>query len=231
MMMHKKLQKILAIALMTSFFSTSFLMGVSEAAPARHAGGQRPPQTQQVRPVHKSSSGHQARPVMHRSNPGHHGPAVRKNIPKQQGSGMHRSTQHHKAQPVMHKSGPAHHGPAVHKNIPKQQGSGMHRSTQHHKAQPMMHKSGPVHHGPAIHKAPHHKGQPMMHRGGTIHHRGPVVVQRHHPAPPPHHHHHNDHRSMHTGDWIGALVVGGIIGAIIANNSHHTNTTEYVSAE
>ena len=47
MMMHKKLQKILAIALMTSFFSTSFIMGVSEAAPARHAGGQRPPQTQQ----------------------------------------------------------------------------------------------------------------------------------------------------------------------------------------
>ena len=115
MMMHKKLQKILAIALMTSFFSTSFIMGVSEAAPARHAGGQRPAQTQQVRPVHKSSSGHQARPAMHRSNPGHQGPAVHKNIPKQQGSGMHRSTQHHKAQPVMHKSGPAHHGPAVHK--------------------------------------------------------------------------------------------------------------------
>ena len=196
MMMHKKLQKLLAIALMTSFFSTSFLMGVSEAAPARHAGGQRPPQTQQVRPVHKSSSGHQARPTMHRSNPGHHGPAVRKNIPKQQGSGMHRSTQHHKAQPMMHKSGPAHHGPSVH-------------------------------------KAPHHKAQPMMHRGGTIHHRGPVVVQRHHPAPPPpHHHHHNDHRSMHTGDWIGALVVGGIIGAIIANNSHHkADNTEYVYAD
>ena len=117
MMMHKKLQKILAIALMTSFFSTSFLMGVSEAAPARHAGGQRPPQTQQVRPVHKSSSGHQARPAMHRSNPGHHGPAVRKNIPKQQGSGMHRSTQHHKAQPVMHKSGPAHHGSITRRNL------------------------------------------------------------------------------------------------------------------
>ena len=193
---------------MTSFFSTSFLMGVSEAAPARHAGGQRPPQTQQVRPVHKSSSGHQARPAMHRSNPGHHGPAVRKNIPKQQGSGIHRSTQHHKAQPMMHKSGPAHHGPAVH-------------------------KGGPVHHGPAIHKAPHHKGQPMMHRGGTIHHRGPVVVQRHHPAPPPPpHHHHNDHRSMHSGDWIGALLVGGIIGAIIANNSHHkADTVEYVYAD
>ena len=196
MMMHKKLQKVLAVALMTSFFSTSFIMGVSEAAPARHAGGQRPAQTQQIRPVHKSSSGHQARPAMHRSNPGHHGPAVRKNIPKQQGSGMHRSTQHHKAQPMMHKSGPAHHGPSVH-------------------------------------KAPHHKAQPMMHRGGTIHHRGPVVVQRHHPAPPPPpRHHHNDHRSMHSGDWIGALLVGGIIGAIIANNSHHkADTVEYVYAD
>ena len=195
MMMHKKLQKVLAVALMTSFFSTSFIMGVSEAAPARHAGGQRPAQTQQVRPVHKSSPGHQARPVMHKSNP-------------------------------------AHHGPTVHKNIPKHQGSGMHRSTPHHKAQPMMHKSGPAHHGPAVHKAPHHKGQPMMHRSGTIHHRGPVVVQRHHPAPPPHHHHHNDHRSMHSGDWIGALLVGGIIGAIIANNSHHkADTVEYVYAD
>ena len=73
----------------------------------------------------------------------------------------------------------------------------------------------------------------MMHRGGTIHHRGPVVVQRHHPAPPPPpHHHHNDHRSMHSGDWIGALLVGGIIGAIIANNSHHkADTVEYVYAD
>ena len=233
MMMHKKLQKILAIALMTSFFSTSFIMGVSEAAPARHAGGQRPAQTQQVRPVHKSSSGHQARPAMHRSNPGHHGPAVRKNIPKQQGSGMHRSTQHHKAQPMMHKSGPAHHGPAVHKAPQHKAQPMMHKSGPAHHG-PAVHKGGPVHHGPAIHKAPHHKGQPMMHRGGTIHHRGPVVVQRHHPAPPPPppHHHHNDHRSMHSGDWIGALLVGGIIGAIIANNSHHkADTVEYVYAD
>jgi hypothetical protein len=32
---------------------------------------------------------------------------------------------------------------------------------------------------------------------------------------------------MHSGDWIGALIVGGLIGAIIANNSHHTNNAEY----
>lgn len=230
MMMHKKLQKVLAVALMTSFFSTSFVMGVSEAAPARHAGGQRPAQTQQVRPVQKSS--HQARPAMHKSNPGHQGPAVRRSIPKQQGSGMHRNTPQHKAQPVMHKSGSAHHGPAVHK-APQHKGQPMmHKSGPAHH-EPAVHKGGPVHRGPAVHKAPHHKGQPMMHRGGTIHHRGPVVVQRHHPAPPPpHHHHHNDHRSMHSGDWIGALVVGGIIGAIIANNSRHkADTVEYVYAD
>jgi hypothetical protein len=37
---------------------------------------------------------------------------------------------------------------------------------------------------------------------------------------------------MHSGDWIGALVVGGIIGAIIANNSRHkADTVEYVYAD
>ena len=33
---------------------------------------------------------------------------------------------------------------------------------------------------------------------------------------------------MHSGDWIGALVIGGIIGAIIANNSHRTSHPDYV---
>ena len=96
MMMHKKLQKVLAVALMTSFFSTSFIMGVSEAAPARHAGGQRPAQTQQIRPEHRSTS-QQARPTSHqgapkhqsrpmqRSSSGHQGPTIHKNTPKHQG--------------------------------------------------------------------------------------------------------------------------------------------------
>ena len=86
-----------------------------------------------------------------------------------------------------------------------------------------------------MHKgAPNHKAQPMMHKGGSIRHGGPVVhrggpvIQQHHPAPPPRHHHHDDHRSMHSGDWIGALVIGGIIGAIIANNSHRASHPGYV---
>lgn len=91
----------------------------------------------------------------------------------------------------------------------------------------MSHKGGSIHHGPVVHRTgSHHKAQPMMHKGGP-HHGGPVVVQQHHPAPPPHHHHDSGHRSMHSGDWIGALIVGGLIGAIIANNSHHTNNAEY----
>ena len=79
-----------------------------------------------------------------------------------------------------------------------------------------------------MHKAgPGHKAQPMAHKSGSVRHGGPVI-QRHHPAPPPRHHHRSDHRSMHSGDWIGALVIGGIIGAIIANNSHRTSHPDYV---
>ena len=33
---------------------------------------------------------------------------------------------------------------------------------------------------------------------------------------------------MHSGDWIGALVIGGIIGAIIANNSYRADRADYV---
>jgi hypothetical protein len=70
----------------------------------------------------------------------------------------------------------------------------------------------------------------MMHKGGPSH-GGPVVVQQHYPAPPPYSYPEDDRRSMHSEDWLGALIVGGIIGAIIANNSHHANTTEYVYAD
>ena len=81
MMMHKKLQKVLAIALMTSFFSTSFIMGVSEAAPARQGGGQRPAQSQQVRPVPKSN-GQQARPSAHQGAPRQQSRPMQRNTPK-----------------------------------------------------------------------------------------------------------------------------------------------------
>ena len=188
MTISKKLQKILAVTLMTSFLSTSFVMGVSEAAAARPNGGGRPPaQSQQIRPeTRKGPSGHQMKAPMQRQSSGHH---VR---------------------------------PAVHKSAPAQRMQSMHKGGPGHKAQPMMHKSGSIRHS-----GPGHKAQPMMHKGGSIRHSGPVI-QRHHPAPPPRHHHHGGHRSMHSGDWIGALVVGGIIGAIIANNSHRASHPDYV---
>ena len=188
MTISKKLQKILAVTLMTSFLSTSFVMGVSEAAAARPNGGGRPPaQSQQIRrETQKGPSGHQMKAPMQRQSSGHH---VR---------------------------------PAVHKSAPAQRMQSMHKGGPGHKAQPMMHKSGSIRHS-----GPGHKAQPMMHKGGSIRHSGPVI-QRHHPAPPPRHHHHGGHRSMHSGDWIGALVVGGIIGAIIANNSHRASHPDYV---
>ena len=214
MTISKKLQKILAVTLMTSFLSTSFVMGVSEAAAARPNGGGRPPaQSQQIRPeTRKGPSGHQMKAPMQRQSSGHHvRPAVHKSAPAQRMQSMHKGGPGHKAQPMMHKSGSIRHsGPG-------------------HKAQPMMHKGGSIRHGgPVIHRSgPNHKVQPMMHKGGSIRHSGPVI-HRHHPAPPPRHHHHGGHRSMHSGDWIGALVVGGIIGAIIANNSHRTSHPDYV---
>ncbi|MBR0294074.1 MAG: hypothetical protein IJQ91_06665 [Acidaminococcaceae bacterium] len=201
MTISKKLQKILAVTLMTSFLSTSFVMGVSEAAAARPSGGRPPAQSQQIRPeTRKGPSGHQMKAPMQRQSSGHHA------------------------------------RPAVHKSAPAQRMQSMHKGGPGHKAQPMMHKSGSIRHGgPVMHKGgPGHKAQPMMHKGGSIRHGGPVihrsgpVIHRHHPAPPPRHHHHGGHRSMHSGDWIGALVVGGIIGAIIANNSHRTSHPDYV---
>ena len=201
MTISKKLQKILAVTLMTSFLSTSFVMGVSEAAAARPNGGGRPPaQSQQIRrETQKGPSGHQMKAPMQRQRSDHQArPAVHKSAPTQRMQSMHKSGPNHKAQPMAHKNGSIRQGSSIH------------------------------HGGPAMHKGgPGHKAQPMMHKGGSIRHSGPVI-QRHHPAPPPRHHHHGGHRSMHSGDWIGALVVGGIIGAIIANNSHRASHPDYV---
>ena len=243
-MMYKKLQKVLAVALMTSFLSTSFLVGVSEAAAASHNGGRGPAQHQQIRPQKRSAPQHKAQPMAHKSAPQHKAqPMMHKGGSSHHGKAVHKSASHHKAQPMMHKSGPSHHGPAVNKN-----GS-------HHKAQPMAHKNGSIHRGPAVHKnGAHHKAHPMMHKGDTIHrgpvmhksdhrHGGPVVVHRSEPQHhqptvihhyPVHSHHHESYRKDDTGKVIGALLIGGIIGAIIANNNHHHNnveTVEYAGTE
>ena len=209
MTISKKLQKILALTLMTSFLSTSFLMGVSEAASARHNGGGRPPahsrqiqrETQRGPSVHqmkapmqKHSSGHQARPAVHKSAPAH------------QGYGMHKGGPGHQVQPMMHKSGSIRHG-----------GPMMHRGGSIHHGGPMMHRGGSIYHG-----------GPMMHRGGPIVHRREPVFHHRPAPPPPYHRHHDDHRSMHSGEWIGALIVGGVLGAIIANKTHPANRPDYV---
>ena len=202
MTISKKLQKILAVTLMASFLSTSFVMGVSEAAAARPSGGGKPPaQSQKIRrETQRGPSAHQMKAPMQRQSSGH------------------------QARPSVHKS-------------PVQRTQPMHKAGPSHKAQPMTHKGGSIRHdGPVMHRdGPNHKAHPMMHRSGSTRHDGPVmhrsgpVIHHHHPAPPPpRHHHHNDHRSMHSGDWIGALIVGGIIGAIIANNSHRADRVDRV---
>ena len=222
MTISKKLQKILALTLMTSFLSTSFLMGVSEAASARHNGGGRPPaharqiqrETQRGPSVHqmkapmqKHSSGHQARPAVHKSAPAH------------QGYGMHKGGPGHQVQPMMHKSGSIHHGsPTMHRGGSIYHGGPtMHRGGSIYHGSPMMHRGGSIYHG-----------GPMMHRGGPIVHRSEPVFHHRPAPPPPHHRHHDDHRSMHSGEWIGALIVGGVLGAIIANKTHPANRPDYV---
>ena len=227
MTISKKLQKLLAVTLMTSFLSTSFVMGVSEAAAARPNGGGRPPaQSQQIRrETQKGPSGHQMKAPMQRQRSDHQArPAVHKSAPTQRMQSMHKSGPNHKAQPMAHKNGSIRQGSSIHHG-----GPAMHKGGPGHKAQPMMHKGGSIHRsGPVMHRnGPNHKAQPMAHKGGSIRHGGPVI-QQHHPAPPPRHHHHDDYRSMHSGDWIGALVIGGIIGAIIANNSHRASHPNYV---
>ena len=212
MTISKKLQKILALTLMTSFLSTSCVMGVSEAAAARPNGGGRPQaQSQQIRPeTRKGPSGHQMKAPMQKSSGHQARPAVHKSAPAQRMQPMHKGSPGHQAKPMMQKSGSIRHGGSIHHGGPV-----MHKGGPNHRAQPMAHKGGSIRRGGSIH-----------HGGPVIHRSGPVI---HHPAPyPSHHHHHDDYRSMHSGDWIGALVIGGIIGAIIANNSHRANHPDYV---
>jgi hypothetical protein len=81
----------------------------------------------------------------------------------------------------------------------------MHKGGSTHHGQPMMHKGGPAHGGPAVHHpAPQYDPEP----------------EYRYPAPPPPDYRHDDHRSMHSEDWLGALIVGGILGAILSNAGH-----------
>ena len=62
----------------------------------------------------------------------------------------------------------------------------------HHSQSPKKDK----HH--AVHKAPHHKDKVVVHR----------------PAPPPKH-----HKKDNSGKVVGGIILGAILGAVIANNN------------
>ena len=181
MMMHKKLQKVLAIALMTSFFSTSFIMGVSEAAPVRHGGGWGHAQEQRVRP------------------------AVYRQSPSRQGYGTY-------------KTGPSRQGYGTYKSSSNRQGYGMRRDNSSHRANPMMHKGGRGYDGRGY-GGPGY-GDPYY---GNPGYGGPVIQQRYPAPPPPPYRRDDDRHGLRSGEWLGALIIGGIIGAVIANNNRHTH--------
>lgn len=209
MMLHKKLQKVLAIALMTSFFTTSFVMGVSEAAPARHYGGYGQAQ-QQVRPAVQRSSHGSHRYSTHRNGPSHHAGAP--GYKRSQAPRTH----------SMQKSGPYRQGPgSIQRRSPVMQ----HRGPVMQRREPIMQRRGPG-----------YRPVPIRHESGPVYRdRGPVVRRQYPeqlPPPPPPYYRHDHRRSMHREDWLGALVIGGIIGAIIANNTHHhANNGEYIEVQ
>lgn len=104
-MMNNRFQKVLAVALMTGFLSTSISMGISEAAPAPHRmPGPGPAHHQQVRP-----SVHKVGPVHHA--PAHQGPATHAHGPVHHAPAMHRQP----APP------PRQHGPVVVRHRPTPQ--------------------------------------------------------------------------------------------------------------
>ena len=47
-------------------------------------------------------------------------------------------------------------------------------------------------------------------------------MQQQYPAPPPPPYD-SGHRSMHSEDWLGALVAIGLIGAILSNAGHQSS--------
>ena len=214
-MMYKKLQKILAVTLMTSFLSTSMALGISEAAPARHDSGRGPAQQQQIRPeqkgkapqakpaMQKGSSGH-AQPAMQRTNPGSHAKPPTQQSGSQQKAPAHKADPGSHAKPPTHNNGGHHPQPAIHKN-----GNG-------HHVQPAVHKGkdGYEHRGPVVQR---HEPAPPRHEdrhNDRYEHQGPVI-QHNEPAPTPRHHE-RSHKD-NSDKVVGALIIGGIIGAILAN--------------
>jgi len=185
-MMNNKFKKVLAVALMTGFLTTSIGLGISEAAPAKYRPTSGPSHHQQMRPhVHKAGPARHAHvhraPGMYARGPVHHAPAHR--APGMYARGPVHHAPAHRA-PGMYTRGPVHHAPAY--------------------RAPGMYTRGPVHRVPVIHRH-YHPVLPSVYQG-------PVVIH-HHPFPPHHHHKRTMHRkdwarAAVTGAVIGAVVAG-----------------------
>jgi len=149
-MMNNKFKKVLAVALMTGFLTTSIGLGISEAAPAKYRPTSGPSHHQQMRPhVHKAGPARHAHvhraPGMYARGPVHHAPAHR-------APGMYtRGPVHHAPAyraPGMYTRGPVHRVPVIHRH--------------YHPVLPSVYQ-GPVviHHHPF---PPHHHHKRTMHR-------------------------------------------------------------------
>lgn len=78
-----------------------------------------------------------------------------------------------------------------------------------HEAPPHRHEQRVEHNRPKVHHKEHAK-HPTVHK--APHHKHKVVVHR--PAPPPKH-----HKKDNSGKVVGGIILGAILGAVIANNN------------
>ena len=79
-----------------------------------------------------------------------------------------------------------------------------------HEAPPQRHEQRVEHNRPKVHRKEHAK-HPAVHKAPR--HKHKVVVQRPAPPPPKHHKRNND------GKVVGGIILGAILGAVIANNN------------
>ena len=214
-MMNFKFKKVLAVALMTGFLTTSIGLGISEAASANY------------RPSHGSSHHQQMRPHVHKTGPVRHSSSHR-------GHGMYaRGPVHHAPAhrgPGIYARGPINHTPVMHRHPVSPSGYRgpvvirQHKfpSHQHRNRTPGIYARGPVNQAPGyrtpgIYTRGPINHTPVMHRHrhpvSPSGYRGPVVVRQHKfPS------HQNRNRTMYGKGWTRASEPGGIIGDVTANS-------------
>ena len=233
-MMNFKFKKVLAVALMTGFLTTSIGLGISEAASANY------------RPSYGSSHHQQMRPHVHKAGPVRH-------------SSSHRGHGMYARGPVHH--APAHRGPGIYARGPVNRTPVMHRhrypvspsgyrgpvvirqhkfpSHQHRDRTPGIYTRGPVNQAPGyrtpdiytrgpVNQAPGYRTPgiytrgpvnhtPVMHRHrhpvSPVGYRGPVVIRQHKfPSQQ------QRNRTMYGKGWTRASEPGGIIGEATENS-------------